>query len=128
MDETMACHLPVKDRAQWTADFRALFADAFIDRARVPDGVRWRVRALATTEADSLRASVPSRGGNLIAPYLSSLSPYAIVARISCVVVDRLGGVSGFIDSALKYRRSVTLVSDRRIRRRNPHGRWLVSE
>jgi hypothetical protein len=52
--------------------------------------------------------SVPSSGGNSIAPYLSSLSPYAIVARISCVVVDGLGGVSGFIDSALKYRRSAT--------------------
>lgn len=55
MNETIACRLPVSDRAQRTADFRALFADAFVDRARVPDGVRWALRTLPTTEADSRR-------------------------------------------------------------------------
>src|SRR5687768_14590405 len=49
------CSLPTVDRAQRTADFRALLADAFVDRARTAHGVRWLLRADAGTEAESHR-------------------------------------------------------------------------
>ena len=50
-----ACSLPAADRSQRTADFRALFADAFVDRARSPHGVRWMLRATEGTESESRR-------------------------------------------------------------------------
>lgn len=50
-----ACSLPPADRAQRTADFRALLADAFVDRARTAHGVRWLLRADGHTEAESHR-------------------------------------------------------------------------
>lgn len=50
-----ACSLPAADRAQRTADFRALLADAFVDRARTSHGVRWLLRADGHTEAESHR-------------------------------------------------------------------------
>lgn len=50
-----ACSLPTADRAQRTADFRALFANAFVDRARTMHGVRWLLRADERTEAESHR-------------------------------------------------------------------------
>jgi GNAT superfamily N-acetyltransferase len=49
------CRLPVGDRMQRTADFRALFSDTFVDRVRVGDGVRWTLRASDATEAESRR-------------------------------------------------------------------------
>jgi hypothetical protein len=49
------CRLPPADRAQRTADFRALFDGTTIDRSRLPDGVRWTLAAGATTEAESRR-------------------------------------------------------------------------
>lgn len=49
------CRLPPADRAQRTADFRALFDGAFVDRARLVSGVRWTLRAGDTTEAESGR-------------------------------------------------------------------------
>ncbi len=55
MNETTVCRLPINDRAQRIADFRALFADTLVDRARVSDGVRWTLRALTTTETESHR-------------------------------------------------------------------------
>jgi hypothetical protein len=62
MKETVVCRLPVANRAQRTADFRALFAGTLIDRQRVPGAVRWILRADATTEAESRRlASLEER-------------------------------------------------------------------
>jgi hypothetical protein len=49
------CRLPPSDRAQRTADFRALFVNTLVDRVRLNDGVRWTLRALGTTEAESRR-------------------------------------------------------------------------
>ena len=54
-DQEVICRLPASDRTQRTADFRALFADAFIDHERTLDGVRWTLRAGAATEAESRR-------------------------------------------------------------------------
>ena len=51
----IVCRLPPSDRAQRTADFRALFAGAIVERERVPAGVRWTLTAGATTEAESRR-------------------------------------------------------------------------
>jgi len=45
--------------------------------------------------------SVPSSGGNSFVASVRSTG-YAIAARISCAVVDRVGVVSCFMDSALK--------------------------
>lgn len=57
-----ACRLAPEDRAQRTADFRALFAGNLIGRARVADGVRWILRARATVETESHRlASLEAR-------------------------------------------------------------------
>lgn len=53
-----ACSLPYADRPQRTADFRALVADAFIDRSRSTHGVRWLLRADERTEAESHRLAV----------------------------------------------------------------------
>jgi hypothetical protein len=50
-----SCSLPMTDRARRTADFRALLADAFSDRARSAGSVRWVLRASETTEAESHR-------------------------------------------------------------------------
>ena len=50
-----SCTLPVADRAQRTADFRALLADAFVDRSRTTHGVRWMLRANEGTESESRR-------------------------------------------------------------------------
>jgi hypothetical protein len=47
--------LPVADRAQRTADFRGLFADALVERQRLQGGVRWTLRAGASTESESRR-------------------------------------------------------------------------
>jgi hypothetical protein len=55
LTEEPACRLPVIDRAQRTADFRALFDDMLVESARVRDGVRWTLRALGSTEAESHR-------------------------------------------------------------------------
>jgi hypothetical protein len=49
------CRLPPADRAQRTADFRALFDGTSIGRARIADGVRWTLAAGAATEAQSRR-------------------------------------------------------------------------
>lgn len=49
------CRLPPADRAQRTADFRALFDGTFVDRARLPTGVCWTLRPSETTEAESRR-------------------------------------------------------------------------
>jgi hypothetical protein len=49
------CSLPQADRAQRTADFRAMFADASIDRTRTATGVRWRLPATDAIEAESRR-------------------------------------------------------------------------
>jgi hypothetical protein len=50
-----SCSLPIADRAQRTADFRALLADAFRDRTRSAGSVQWMLRASDSTEAESLR-------------------------------------------------------------------------
>jgi len=56
------CRLPVADRGQRTADFRALLTGALIARARVVDGVRWILRATPAIEAESHRlASLEAR-------------------------------------------------------------------
>jgi hypothetical protein len=49
------CRLAPADRAQRTADFRALFADAFVGRARIAGGVAWTLLAGTATEAESRR-------------------------------------------------------------------------
>jgi hypothetical protein len=49
------CRLAPADRAQRTADFRALFADAPVERARIAGGVAWLLPAGAATEAESRR-------------------------------------------------------------------------
>jgi hypothetical protein len=60
--DAAACRLPPADRTQRTADFRALFANTLIGRARVADGVRWILRARAGVETESHRlASLESR-------------------------------------------------------------------
>jgi hypothetical protein len=50
-----SCSLPVADRAQRTADFRALIATAYVDRARTTHGVRWLLRADTGVEAECRR-------------------------------------------------------------------------
>ncbi len=50
-----SCSLPPADRAQRTADFRALFADAWISRTRTAIGVLWKLRATNATDAESRR-------------------------------------------------------------------------
>lgn len=50
-----ACSLPPADRPQRTRDFQALFAGAFVDRVRTPDGVAWRLLYSAATERESRR-------------------------------------------------------------------------
>ena len=50
-----SCSLPIADRAQRTADFRALLADTFRDRARSAGSVRWILRASESAEAESHR-------------------------------------------------------------------------
>src|SRR4051794_31423301 len=50
-----SCSLPIADRAQRTADFRALLADAFRTRERSTGSVLWTLRASASTEAESRR-------------------------------------------------------------------------
>jgi len=49
------CRLPPADRAQRTADFRALFNGTSTERARIAGGVRWALAAGASTEAESRR-------------------------------------------------------------------------
>ena len=51
----MSCSLPIADRAQRTADFRALLADAFRERTRSAGSVHWMLRASEATEAESRR-------------------------------------------------------------------------
>jgi len=76
---TSICRLPPADRAQRTADFRALFADAWIGRTRTAIGVLWKIRAtdasdaesrrLATLEAhccDGLRFEIARRGAEVV--------------------------------------------------------------
>jgi len=55
MNESTVCRLPLSDRAQRTADFRALFADTLVNRVRLSDGVLWTLRANDTTETESRR-------------------------------------------------------------------------
>ena len=50
-----SCSLPIADRAQRTADFRALLADAFRDRTRSAGSVQWMLRASESTEVESRR-------------------------------------------------------------------------
>lgn len=50
-----ACSLPPADRPQRTRDFQALFAGAFVDRVRTPDGVAWRLPYSLATERESRR-------------------------------------------------------------------------
>lgn len=49
------CRLPVADRAQRTAEFRALFESALVKRTRLADQVEWELRASDTIEAESRR-------------------------------------------------------------------------
>jgi hypothetical protein len=51
----VVCRLAPADRTQRTADFRALFADAVVDRARIAGGVAWTLLPGAATEAESRR-------------------------------------------------------------------------
>jgi hypothetical protein len=50
-----SCSLPIADRAQRTADFRALLAGTFVDRARSAHRVQWLLRADERTESLSHR-------------------------------------------------------------------------
>jgi hypothetical protein len=50
-----SCSLPIADRAQRTADFRALLADAFRERARSAGSVQWMLRASESIESESRR-------------------------------------------------------------------------
>lgn len=50
-----SCSLPIADRAQRTADFRALLAGAFRDRTRSAGSVQWMLRASESTETESRR-------------------------------------------------------------------------
>ena len=50
-----SCSLPIADRAQRTADFRALLADAFRERSRSDGSVQWTLRASGSAEAESQR-------------------------------------------------------------------------
>jgi hypothetical protein len=45
----------VADRAQRTADFRALFADSLTDRTEAPGSVEWTLRATPAAESESRR-------------------------------------------------------------------------
>lgn len=49
------CRLPRTDRSERTADFKNLFAGTAVDRQRLPDGVRWTLKAGPDTEAESRR-------------------------------------------------------------------------
>jgi hypothetical protein len=53
--ERIVCRLPPADRAQRTADFRALFAGGIVERQRSSSGVRWTLRAEPGVEAESRR-------------------------------------------------------------------------
>jgi hypothetical protein len=53
--EPIVCRLPPADRAQRTADFRALFAAGFVGRERLPHSVRWTLRAQSGVDAESRR-------------------------------------------------------------------------
>jgi hypothetical protein len=55
MTERIACRLPPADRAQRTADFRALFSGGIVERQRASQGVRWTLRAAAGLEEESRR-------------------------------------------------------------------------
>jgi hypothetical protein len=49
------CRLPPADRAQRTADFRALFSGGIVERQRANRGVRWTLRAAPGVEEESRR-------------------------------------------------------------------------
>lgn len=53
--ETTVCRLPPSDRPKRTADFRALFVDALVDRERLPNGVRWILKSDPGRLAESRR-------------------------------------------------------------------------
>ena len=53
--EPIVCRLPRGDRAQRTAEFRALFSPGDVARERTPQGVRWTLSAGPATESESLR-------------------------------------------------------------------------
>jgi hypothetical protein len=53
--EHIVCRLPPADRAQRTADFRALFSDGIVERQRLSGGVRWTLRAASRAEEESHR-------------------------------------------------------------------------
>jgi hypothetical protein len=53
--ERIVCRLPPADRAQRTADFRALFSRGIVERQRTASGVRWTLRAERGVEDESRR-------------------------------------------------------------------------
>ena len=55
MTERIVCRLPSGDRAQRTADFRALFSAGIVERQRSLGGVRWTLRAQPGVEDESRR-------------------------------------------------------------------------
>jgi hypothetical protein len=53
--ERIVCRLPPADRAQRTADFRALFSGGIVERQRASQGVQWTLRAAPGVEEESRR-------------------------------------------------------------------------
>lgn len=53
--DRIVCRLPPADRAQRTADFRALFAEGIVERQRSSRGVTWMIRARPGIEEESRR-------------------------------------------------------------------------
>jgi hypothetical protein len=53
--DQIVCRLPPADRAQRTADFRALFSGGLVGRERSSLGVRWMLRAQPGAEEESRR-------------------------------------------------------------------------
>jgi hypothetical protein len=53
--ERIVCRLPPADRAQRTADFRALFSGGLVERQRTSESVRWTLRTAPGVEEESRR-------------------------------------------------------------------------
>jgi hypothetical protein len=53
--EHIMCRLPPAERAQRTADFRALFSGGLVERQRASQSVRWTLRAAPGVEEESRR-------------------------------------------------------------------------
>lgn len=53
--DRIVCRLPPSDRAQRTADFRALFSEGIVERQRSTRGVTWTLRVRPGIEEESRR-------------------------------------------------------------------------